>query len=48
MGRLDALRAEFVREARENDSSAGTDTIDRVAGLVGVCLPVPGSRPWFV
>lgn len=32
-GRLDALRGEFVREARENDSSASADTVDRVADL---------------
>jgi len=32
-GRLDELRAEFVREARANDPTATADTVERVADL---------------
>jgi len=41
-GRLDALRADFVREARENDPSASADTIDRVADM-SVLIVVGGG-----
>ncbi|MGB3441181.1 MAG: hypothetical protein WBA97_20720 [Actinophytocola sp.] len=42
IGRLDGLRDEFVREARENDGSASAGTVDRVADL-SVLIVVGGG-----
>jgi hypothetical protein len=41
-GRLGAMRAEFVREARENDSAASAGAVDRVADL-SVLVVVSGG-----